>query len=42
MDDPHDAHRWRVELREALGGRLAGGWRVVGVTTEGSYVVRTT
>lgn len=40
MDDPDDARRWRVELREVLGGRLARGWRVVGVTTEGAYVVR--
>jgi predicted GNAT superfamily acetyltransferase len=37
---PVGAQRWRVELREALGERLTSGWRVVGVTTEGAYVLR--
>jgi predicted GNAT superfamily acetyltransferase len=40
--DPVGAQRWRVELREALGERLTTGWRVVGVTTVGAYVIRDT
>jgi predicted GNAT superfamily acetyltransferase len=40
--DPVGAQRWRVELRGALGERLTSGWSVVGVTSEGAYLVRQT
>jgi predicted GNAT superfamily acetyltransferase len=36
---PHLAARWRVAVREALGGALASGARVRGFDQEGWYVV---
>jgi predicted GNAT superfamily acetyltransferase len=38
--DPVAAHRARVDVREALGERVAAGWTVVGLDAEGSYVLR--
>lgn len=37
--DPALARSWRARLREELGGRLAEGGRVAGVTAVGGYVV---
>ena len=36
---PDLARAWRLALRETLGGLMAGGASVVGLTPEGSYVV---
>lgn len=38
--DPDAARRWRHDLRERLGPRLADGWSVVAMTSDGDYVVR--
>ncbi len=38
--EPELATLWRRELRTALGGALAAGYRVAGVTVDGSYVLR--
>ena len=38
--DPAAAHRARLEVREAVGERMAGGWTIAGVDAEGSYVLR--
>ncbi|WP_061291844.1 hypothetical protein [Herbidospora cretacea] len=37
-DDPVTARRWRLTVREELGGRLRRGWRVTGFR-DGAYVV---
>ncbi|GAB1821818.1 GNAT family N-acetyltransferase [Herbidospora sp. RD11066] len=37
-EDPITAKRWRVTIREELGGRLRQGWRVIGFR-DGGYVV---
>jgi predicted GNAT superfamily acetyltransferase len=37
--DPAEALRWRRQVREELGGRMAAGATVVGFTREGSYLV---
>ena len=38
--DPAEAHRWRLTIREELGGRLDAGWAVVGFTREGCYLLQ--
>ncbi len=38
--DPAAAHRARLEVREAVGARMAAGWTIVGVDVDGSYVLR--
>ncbi len=38
--DPRAARRARLEVRESLGELMGGGWTVLGVTAEGSYVLR--
>jgi predicted GNAT superfamily acetyltransferase len=38
--DPGAARRWRLRIREELGGRMARGGSVVGFTRGGDYVVR--
>jgi hypothetical protein len=38
--DPAAAHRARVNVREAVGERMAAGWTIIGVDAEGSYVLR--
>ncbi|GLX94430.1 GNAT family N-acetyltransferase [Herbidospora sp. NBRC 101105] len=38
-DDPATARRWRMAVREELGGRLRDGWRVTGFR-DGGYVLR--
>ncbi|TKK85615.1 GNAT family N-acetyltransferase [Herbidospora galbida] len=38
-DDPVLAKRWRMAVREELGGRLQNGWRVTGFR-DGGYVLR--
>ena len=37
--DPHDAHDWRLRLRNELGGALDAGGVVTGFTRDGEYVV---
>jgi predicted GNAT superfamily acetyltransferase len=37
--NPQLARLWRGRVREELGGRLAEGWQIVGVTSDGSYGV---
>nr|WP_232320010.1 GNAT family N-acetyltransferase [Herbidospora daliensis] len=37
-DDPAEARRWRLTVREELGGRLRDGWRVTGFR-DGGYVL---
>lgn len=37
--DPAEAMRWRLQLRDQLGGRLAAGGAVTGFTRDGSYLV---
>ncbi|WP_084957905.1 GNAT family N-acetyltransferase [Thermoactinospora rubra] len=36
--DPAEARRWRLALRETLGGLMAEGGKVIGFTKEGQYV----
>ena len=38
--DAAAAHRARLEVREAVGARMAAGWTIVGVDVDGSYVLR--
>ena len=38
-DRPDLARRWRLAVRDALGGPLSGGYRVVGATKDGWYVL---
>ncbi|MFI7447920.1 GNAT family N-acetyltransferase [Nonomuraea sp. NPDC049714] len=38
-EDPGAAREWRLAMREALGGRLARGAHVTGMTTDGKYIV---
>ncbi|HTN80167.1 MAG TPA: GNAT family N-acetyltransferase [Acidimicrobiales bacterium] len=38
--DPHAARAARLEVRSALGERMASGWTVVGIDEHGSYVLR--
>ena len=38
-DDPASARRWREQVRRELAGALGQGYRVVGVTGDGAYVV---
>jgi predicted GNAT superfamily acetyltransferase len=38
--DSAGAHRARLEVREAIGERMAAGWTIVGVDVDGSYVLR--
>ena len=38
--DPGAARRWRLRIREELGGRMAHGGAVVGFTRDGDYLVR--
>ncbi|GGM48841.1 GNAT family N-acetyltransferase [Dactylosporangium sucinum] len=38
--DPGLALRWRHAVRAALADRLAGGWRVEGITRDGRYLLR--
>ena len=40
VTDPAAAHRARVDVRAALGERMAAGWIVAGLTADGSYVLR--
>lgn len=37
--DPAEAMRWRLQLRDQLGGRLSAGGTVTGFTRDGSYLV---
>lgn len=37
--DPNEASRWRLRVREELGGGLAQGARVVGFTRNGEYLL---
>ena len=37
--NPELARSWRSRVRDELGGRLAEGWQIVGVTSEGGYGV---
>jgi predicted GNAT superfamily acetyltransferase len=39
-EDPTEARRWRMAVRETLGGLLATGWSVVSVSREGYYELR--
>ncbi len=38
--DPAAARAARLEVREALGGRMATGWKIEGVSADGSYLLR--
>jgi predicted GNAT superfamily acetyltransferase len=38
-DDPPAAEAWAGAIREALGGALAGGYRVTGFARDGWYVL---
>jgi predicted GNAT superfamily acetyltransferase len=38
--DPAAAYRARIEMRDAVGERMAAGWTIVGVDAQGSYVLR--
>jgi predicted GNAT superfamily acetyltransferase len=40
VTDPGRAARWRLELRTALGGALAAGYQVAGLTSAGQYLLR--
>lgn len=40
--DPGMARRWRVAVRDVLGGALAEGWVVLGFRAEGDYVLERT
>jgi predicted GNAT superfamily acetyltransferase len=37
--DPEVASSWRLALRDTLGQALASGWRILGLNTDGNYVV---
>ena len=37
--DPNEVQRWRAEVRDAFGSLLADGWRVVGFTSDGEYLL---
>ncbi len=37
--DPAAATAWRLAVREAMGGRMAAGWRVAGVSRDGYYLL---
>jgi predicted GNAT superfamily acetyltransferase len=39
-EDPAEARRWRMAVRETLGDLLATGWSVVSVSREGYYELR--
>jgi predicted GNAT superfamily acetyltransferase len=39
LDEPNTAAQWRLAIREQLGGAMAEGFRVIGLTGVGSYVL---
>jgi len=39
LADPAEAERWRYAVRDGLAGPLAEGWKIAGVTREGSYAL---
>lgn len=37
--DPDEARKWRLTVREAMGGAIAAGYRATGMTPDGEYVL---